>query len=641
MKKFVAFGVAFLSLSLSLSQIANAENVDARSVALGGTTLGQENGAFAPLRNPASMVDIGWGAFILPFSPVVNVGANTNSFNAFIPPGGPGTAPNSYINNLIDGFLKTPNARLEAQSVAPIVGFSGSPFGNLMIQGKPFAFGINLWAKASAFGNSTMSPGLATAVQKSSDLFDSFTKIQANSGTMTKTFQSLGTGSGIFPDFEKLNSNDSNQRSTGVSESENFQSKVLQPFINGVTALDQGSTKITDILTSLDVLSKEQQSGKGEVAADGHAVIALSGASRVFKNEMIDLSVGLNLKGFFFPANPAVVAVVPPESISGNPFLGALFSSQSSAKLFPVNVSSDLKLGPFKSITEIKNVLDTQLNPILKDAVTIAGIAKEMDQQLSSTITKARQSAAGQADVSNLNTSKTKIEVQATGVGVKLASAGTDFFSQTAQTIQSSLVNGLKDVKISLNQVSDVAPLGVGVDLGFQARIMEDIVLGLMLENPLVVWPSKTTTNDVTIDTVALSGSAVNTAGIFKVTPGATKDSNYNLTEPMALRFGGSYNLGKLTPVLSNAVFLADVEQVFNGRPFAIHLGFEKGWYFGPAGIFGRIGTQIGGLGNVVSLGLGFKGGPFNIDFGYGASNPFNPGGSNAATAALSTSLNF
>src|SRR5688572_10572933 len=100
MKKFVALGVAFLSFSLSLSQIAAAEMVDARSVALGGTTLGSPNGAFSPLRNPASMVDLGWGSFILPFSPSFNVGANPSSFNAFIPPGtGRTTTQNAYLTN--------------------------------------------------------------------------------------------------------------------------------------------------------------------------------------------------------------------------------------------------------------------------------------------------------------------------------------------------------------------------------------------------------------------------------------------------------------------------------------------------------------------------------------------------------------
>jgi hypothetical protein len=640
MKKFVAFGVAFLSFSLSLSGLAQAENVDARSVALGGTTMGLANGAFAALRNPASMIDVGWGSFILPFSPTINVGANTNTFNAFIPPGGPGTNQDNYIKNLIDSFTKTPNARLEAQSVVPILGFTGTPFTNLSVMGKPFAFGVNLWGKASAVGSSTFSPGLANAISKAGSLFESFNNIQTNSTNLSGQFQSLSAGSSIFPDFSKLSSANEAQRSSGVTESSNFQKNVLQPFITGVTALDQGSTQISDILTSIDILSKEQQTGKGDIAADGHAVVALSGASRIFNNQMIDLSVGVNLKGFFFPANPQTSSVIP-ATASSNPIAGAIFNSSGTAKLLPVTVSTDMKLGPFKSISEIKDVVDNQLKPILQDAVNIIGPAKELDQQLSSTIPKAQTSAASQTDVNAMNLSQTKIETQATAVGIKLASAGADFFSQSANTIKSSLIRDLSAVKFNLNQVSDVAPLGFGVDLGFQARIMEDIVLGLMLENPVVIWPAKMTTNEVSFNSDALNAGSFDPAKIFKTASGGTKDTNYNLTEPMALRFGGSYHLGKLTHYLNNAYFLADVEQVFNGRPFAAHLGFEKGWYFGPAAIFGRIGGQIGGLGSVVTLGLGFKGGPFNIDFGFGASNPFNPAGSNAATAALSTSLNF
>ena len=117
--------------------------------------------------------------------------------------------------------------------------------------------------------------------------------------------------------------------------------------------------------------------------------------------------------------------------------------------------------------------------------------------------------------------------------------------------------------------------------------------------------------------------------------------TNYNLSEPFAVKLGGAYKLDKLTPFLSHATVLVDLEQVFNGRPFATHLGFEKGWFFGSAGIYGRLGAQLGGLGNMATIGFGVKAGPFNIDFGYGASNPINPVGSKTAVAALSTSLNF
>ncbi len=152
--------------------------------------------------------------------------------------------------------------------------------------------------------------------------------------------------------------------------------------------------------------------------------------------------------------------------------------------------------------------------------------------------------------------------------------------------------------------------------------------------------------NQLTFDQSKLQSSIgqsnIQLTNLFSIVEDKNPQStNYNLSEPFAIRFGGSYNLGKINPYLSNTIILGDVEQVFNGRPFAAHLGIEKGWMFGSNGVFARLGTQLGGLGNMVTVGIGAKGGPFNISLGYGASNPFNPLGSNSAIAALSTSLAF
>ena len=92
-------------------------------------------------------------------------------------------------------------------------------------------------------------------------------------------------------------------------------------------------------------------------------------------------------------------------------------------------------------------------------------------------------------------------------------------------------------------------------------------------------------------------------------------------------------------PALADTMVALDIEQVFEdpARMVAVHLGAEK--KLGP--VYFRLGGQIGGLGNMMTLGLGVKGGPFVLDLGYGASNLINPLASRAMAVSLNTQLQF
>src|SRR6185295_8331712 len=89
------------------------------------------------------------------------------------PPGNDPVARANYLKILTDGFTKTPDVRLEAQSIIPVLGFTGIP----SAKGRPFSFGANIWIKAEAFGNSTLSPGLSEAISNSPALPGSFKEI--------------------------------------------------------------------------------------------------------------------------------------------------------------------------------------------------------------------------------------------------------------------------------------------------------------------------------------------------------------------------------------------------------------------------------------------------------------------------------
>lgn len=644
MKKTNYLSLAIASILLCTNSYA--ETVDARSAGLGGTTLGQANNAFAPLRNPASMVDIGWGTFMLPLSPVINIGNNSKPINSFTALIGNKDIASASID-LASGFFNTESSRLEIQGVFPLLGFSGAPIKNFAIMGQPVAFGLNLWGRGVARANFTSSKGLGELLSNSPTLFSSFNEIQQQSNNISAQFS--GVSSLTIPNVEKfrnLNPNNQSEVNAVINEIESFQTSTLKPLIassdTSITSIDKVTNDLKNVLNNFDDLSKNKQNGKADVVADGHAVIAVSGASHLFKNDMVDISVGVNLKGFFFPANTNYSSFTG--SNNNNSLVNIIGGPQGANKLIPVTVNTTIETGPFKSITDIKNTVDTKLSPLVQNAKDLINTAKTLDGQLDTVIPKARENAfSAVQDAVAIQSTVNSLQSQSRTISNSLTA---DFSKNLISEIQTSLTNDLKDVKINFSQMTDVSPLGFGMDLGAQAKIMDDITLGLVLENPLVLWPAKMKNNQLSFDQTKLQASLgqsnVQLTSLFNIVEDKNPQStNYNLSEPFAIRFGGSYNLGRITPYLSNALILADVEQVFNGRPFAAHLGLEKGWMFGTNGVFARIGTQLGGLGNMVTVGVGAKGGPFNISLGYGAGNPFNPLGSNNAMLALSTSLTF
>ncbi len=642
--KFYISSSILVSLAFSLN--AYAESPDARSVALGGTTQGQPNNAFAPLRNPASMVDISSLNFILPFSPVITFGDPTkpiSSFTALLD----SNNRNSSALNLVSGLFGSESSRLEAQAVLPIIGFSGTPFKNLSLMGQPVSLGLNLWARSTATLNFNSSKGIRELFSNAPTLLNSVSEIQKQSAEINTQFSTIK--SLTIPNVERFKTvNPLNQTEVNlvIDEIQKFQNDSLKPILattdTTVTSINKIATNIKNVLNTFDDISKNKQSATGTAVTDGHAVIAVSGATNIFKNENFDISLGVNLKGFFFPANTTYSNIAG--SNSNNSLLSIIGGQGGSNKLLPVTVNADIQTGAFKSITEIKNIVDQKLLPIVQSASDIITTAKTLDNQLDTTIPKARENTFNLiGDIPVIQNTVNTLQSQSNSINSSLS---TDFSKNLITDVQNSLANDLKDVKINLNQMTDVAPMGFGMDIGLQSQIMEDITLGLVLENPVVLWPAKMKKNQMSFDSNKLQESFgksnIDVASLFSVVEDKNPQSaNYNLSEPFAIRFGGSYKLGKLTQFLSESMVVADIEQVFNGRPFAAHLGVEKGWSFKGGKVFVRLGTQLGGIGNMFTAGLGATSGPFNISLGYGASNPFNPLGSNTAIGALSTSLSF
>lgn len=619
MNKKIILVLSILILS-GFNSKSYAETNDAKAIGMGGTTLGSTNGSFTPLRNPASIIDVN-SSFLLPISPTFQFGGNVNNFGSFIPNGDlKNTSVLSSYLNTISKNLMGDTLSFQFSPNLPIIGFTGTP---IKLSDRNIGLGLNLYVK----GNTTFQ------LSGFNSLFITGVNTFSSAQTVSTDIQTLS--SGFMKSFSNLQLPNSSQLSSPqaiLDIAENFRTNTLQPILktgNDSMKIADGILSTTE--TIINGLEKIQNQGLGgALFADGHGVISFSTATELFKNKDLSLSVGTNIKGFFIPYNPA-----------GNPISGVLGGDQKNDKLLPLNINTKLELGTLKSLTEVKTAFEDQIKPIITDAKDILKLATTLDSQLGEVIPLAKENIdAVSSKIPELQNTASELQSKYGSISGKLGSSGSSLTS-LGNNIKNQFIEDLRNLKISGEQFYDVAPFGVGADLGANLKIGKNANIGLMLENPIVIWPSKSRKLTAVLNPeTLLAGKADLNSILNNAEKKENGSANYNLTEPFSVRFGGGYKLDDVSPLLSNSVVMADVEQVFNGTPFAIHLGIEKGWLLGPAGLYTRIGGQYGGIGNFISLGLGAKLGAFQIDLGYGATN-INPILSNNVVASLSTSLNF
>jgi len=243
MKKILYSGFVALAISISFVQQAGASSGDARSFALGGASTGLSNDAFTVLHNPAGMVNLKWGSFILPLSPSLYT-TNNLGWSNFINK----TVSTATFAGIFDEMKKTNNAsiKIDNTSIIPIFGFSGKPFTGLNVLGQPVAFGLNVWAKAQADVNLDISSGMLTIANElvnagteglniSKQLSDSSTQLN---GILQK-FNELS------PKFSSLTSSASLTNMDSVAKDlKDMQSSTLTPLITeGKTTIDSFKTK--------------------------------------------------------------------------------------------------------------------------------------------------------------------------------------------------------------------------------------------------------------------------------------------------------------------------------------------------------------------------------------------------------------
>jgi hypothetical protein len=326
--------------------------------------------------------------------------------------------------------------------------------------------------------------------------------------------------------------------------------------------------------------------------------------------------VGTNLKGFIMPQVASIPSLVG--SLTGQ--------TGATDKVPPVAATVAVETNPLASIATVTSTVNSANQVITGAQSTFSSI-------LTSARTVRDQANAGVAALNSGDVAGAAAAMQQVGNSLPSLLTSAQTASQTIPAItgmvsglggiQQNLTTDLQNIKLKATSFSEVSPVGVGADIGATAQLGDEITVGASLDNLFVLWPGKQRVTTLTLNT---SGGAPFKAD--PTTPETTQSSNYDLTEPRALRLGGTYKPTKV-PGLTVA---ADVEQVFNGRPFAAHIGGE----FRVANVVGlRLGGQLGGLGNMVTGGAGIKAGPFNADIGVGSDF------SRAAQGAVNFSLAF
>lgn len=646
-----------LIFTLITTQV-KAEIVDATSAGLAGNTIGVGNTAFSAQRNPASMTDINKYSFIIPLSTTISFLGTSSNFNSYF-------KDISSFSNTLDkspkGFLDSINTEKLFNSSAKDQGsyfiHNEMTLGNLGISGTIFSIlgkniygGLNTWSKL-VYSSNTISPNILSFDKFStSNILDSFkdtdTKMQdlnqiiKPTDNIFKSFDNyISTQKFILPVLAYDLNQDKKSAEKLINELTNFKKDVLSTQINSYTkSFSQFEKSVSNILDLANTFS-ELKNFKSTNIADGHTVVAFSTASKLFKIGAFELSLGVNFKGFIFPYNP---------SFSKNHSYSILDINNSNKNLFPLNIRIESDSNFDNTSKEIKNYYENNLKKIYESSKKVSDKIKQLDAVVPVAIDRLKNSQAiPQGDINNLKTnfsSLSKELVEADNLYNQIIDSSNKSFSD----INKVLINDLSKAKFNLYRIEEVSPFGFGADIGLQAKAGDDLIFGIMAENPFVFWQGKIRKNELSFDPNKINFEQplkFNTDSLLKsmlVKKGSKLENfNYNLSEPFIIKVGGSYNLSKASTFLKDTTISVGVDQFFDGRNSTVGIALEKAWFFQKASLFLRSGTQLGGLNNMTTFGFGAKSASFRFDIAYGASDLLSLWNSKTAVFACSSSFSF
>lgn len=538
-----------------------------------------------------------------------------------------------------------------------VLSFNSGPFKGFKLSGKPFGIGINVEAKGNALGVFKFSSNdILSIIQKNEAITKSVNNLtQSANNTASFITNIANTSVNSIEDMKKINLNEL-QNATSSSNPVPLMKKFIKTTeqttdnainmtgeINKIlTAIDPVKAEINNLSNLLGVLGTTSQNIKAKVFADSHITVGISGSGTIFSNDNINIYVGGTFKTFFFLFRPSI-----PFNLTGT-----ITQDQSMISTIPFYVMTSINTQPLKTISNLDNMVENITNNVnslknnildaqnkanqfkqklieLKNALPpetaslqtqLQTIQKDVIPKINSISTMLTQDISNTANLINSYTGKATTNITSTV---------NEFFNNIKNDFE-------QNISLSVSEIT-TANAGVGLDLNAGIRIGDDVTLGLILENPLVIWPATETTTTMGLSFEKQGNEIKNFKGIIKDTK--TRSIQYTFSEPFGIKAGCAVRLDKIHPVFFNTIIAGNIEYLLSERPVAFQIAAEK--FFSPIPFYVKIGGQLGGIGNMAMLGIGLHGNNFSLDIDYGASNPLNPFSSNVGAISFSTLLIF
>lgn len=507
----------------------------------------------------------------------------------------------------LDAFLKRfeKRVRLDYEFDAAIAGFAGSPFATLRLGDKPLALGLTFGAETRGFLNAQFSEkfnqSLLTLTSQLPDVFATsgrISQISSQAGTVISQVNSLrGDINTLIASASSFAGNPSNQQLNQLVTllgNVNNEVEALVPAARNLTGVVQTtSSGARNLVTALQTAS-----GGGislTAANDLHLTLGIGGSYPVFENDQFKISVGAQAKVFMLPVQ------VPARSLK---------------------VDSDAGLLGKLAVSEVSGLDDTQnLSATLDSfdkAVTSVNTTVDQAEKISGQVTQV-QTALQQRNLSDIASLSPQLISEGQSFNTNLSNATKDVQAAavSVSNIQRTLINQLTGVSAK-GTLTTPDSAGFGLDLGVDAVLWRQLRLGLLLQNPLVLWQG--TERPFEGKLVQSNGNQLSFQPSLTVDDAQAKKVNYNATVPFAVLFNAQYRFDDLLPTFPGLYATGMFEYVANDRTPALTLGVQKQW--DPIGYAG-LGTRVGGISSLFYIEAGLR--PiqgFGLDFQLG----FTPG---------------
>lgn len=482
-----------------------------------------------------------------------------------------------------------------------IFSFGGAPFAQLRLANRPLYLGVGLGSSGRGYLEANFSDAFTHSL---TTLTDSIPDIVNTGSTVTQISNQAGT---VISQVNTLN-NDidemvaittnffANPLNDPNGQAQNFTDKMSQVGTEIETLLPTARKMTSSVKsttsTARNLLSAFEAFSGGGVQVtsvnDLHVTLGLSGAYPVFENDDIKIALGTRLKLFMLPYNVPL----------------SQFGFQTNAGLLGKLELNEIT--GLKNIDALKETLDTfeqatqNIETVIDAADKVSTSINKVEDQLNQTngtglaaLATTLASGSGQQLVSDANTFTSSVS-DATASAQKAASE--------VSAIQQTLLTELKDVKLK-GSITTPSGAGFGMDFGVDALLYKNLRLGLMLQNPIVLWPATETPFEASM-VQNQNGQALLQPDLLFDSANA-KSVNYNGSVPLSILMTGRYRFDDLLPATWEGLYVNSMlEFVFNGRKPAFVLGARK--MFGDLFYCG-LGGRVGGLSNLLYLETGLN----------------------------------